>query len=105
MVLEDGRWLLASFQLAPSIFDNPLVERAAQALYWGRRRPWSAPSRDWRSGGVGGAGPELGRPGERMDETCTALSSSCTKASMDRIPDAGESRGCHLARPLLSLRA
>ncbi len=35
MVLEDGRWLLASFQLAPSIFDNPLVERAAQALYWG----------------------------------------------------------------------
>lgn len=35
MVNEGGRWLLASFQFAPSIFDNPLLDRAVNSLYWG----------------------------------------------------------------------
>lgn len=35
MVNEDGRWLLASFQFAPSIFDNPVLDQAVSALYWG----------------------------------------------------------------------
>lgn len=34
MVFENGRWLLASFQFAPSIFDNPVLNRAVNALYW-----------------------------------------------------------------------
>lgn len=34
MVLEDGRWTLASFQFAPSIFDNPLVDQAKKAWVW-----------------------------------------------------------------------
>lgn len=33
MVNEDGRWQLASFQFAPSIFENPLVDRAVGMLY------------------------------------------------------------------------
>lgn len=35
MVNQDGTWLLASFQFAPSIFDNPVLNRAVNALYWG----------------------------------------------------------------------
>lgn len=35
MVKEDGKWLLASFQFAPSIFENPLLEKATKALFWG----------------------------------------------------------------------
>lgn len=35
MVKEDGKWLLASFQFAPSIFENPLLEKATEALYLG----------------------------------------------------------------------
>jgi len=33
MVRENGRWLLASFQFAPSIFDNPLLNKATQMIY------------------------------------------------------------------------
>jgi len=33
MVREDGKWLLASFQFAPSIFDNPLVGEAMDMVY------------------------------------------------------------------------
>ena len=33
MVKEDGRWLLASFQFAPSIFENPLLNKATQMIY------------------------------------------------------------------------
>jgi ketosteroid isomerase-like protein len=35
MVKKDGAWLLASFQFAPSIFDNPVLDRAIRACYWG----------------------------------------------------------------------
>lgn len=35
MVKEDGKWLLASFQFGPNIFDNPVLNKAASALYWG----------------------------------------------------------------------
>jgi ketosteroid isomerase-like protein len=35
LVQKDGKWLLASFQFAPSIFDNPVATRAVRALYWG----------------------------------------------------------------------
>ena len=35
MVNEGGKWLLASFQFAPSIFDNPVLNRAVNAFYWG----------------------------------------------------------------------
>ncbi len=35
MVNEGGKWLLASFQFAPSIFDNPVLNRAVNAVYWG----------------------------------------------------------------------
>jgi ketosteroid isomerase-like protein len=35
LVKKDDRWLLASFQFAPSIFDNPVANRALRALYWG----------------------------------------------------------------------
>lgn len=35
MVKQDGRWLLASFQFGPSIFDNPLLTRAVRSMYWG----------------------------------------------------------------------
>jgi NhaP-type Na+/H+ or K+/H+ antiporter len=34
MVYENGRWLLASFQFAPSIFNNPVLDQAVNALYW-----------------------------------------------------------------------
>lgn len=33
MVREDGKWLLASFQFAPSIFENPLVDKAVGMVY------------------------------------------------------------------------
>ena len=33
MVKEDGKWLLASFQFAPSIFENPLVDKAIGMVY------------------------------------------------------------------------
>ena len=33
MVREDGEWLLASFQFAPSIFENPLVDEAVGMVY------------------------------------------------------------------------
>jgi ketosteroid isomerase-like protein len=33
MVKENGRWLLASFQFAPSIFDNPVVDAAIGMVY------------------------------------------------------------------------
>jgi hypothetical protein len=35
LVKEDGKWLLASFQFGPNIFDNPLLNKALSALYWG----------------------------------------------------------------------
>lgn len=35
MVNEGGKWLLASFQFAPNIFDNPVLNRAVNAVYWG----------------------------------------------------------------------
>lgn len=34
MVKEGERWLIASFQFAPSIFDNPLLERSVRTMYW-----------------------------------------------------------------------
>ena len=34
MVEEDGRWTLASFQFAPSIFNNPLVKKARGMVTW-----------------------------------------------------------------------
>lgn len=34
VVKENGKWLLASFQFAPSIFDNPLVDKAVSMMYW-----------------------------------------------------------------------
>ena len=33
MVKENDRWLLASFQFAPSIFDNPVVDAAVDMVY------------------------------------------------------------------------
>lgn len=33
MVREDGKWVLASFQFAPSIFENPLVDKAVGMVY------------------------------------------------------------------------
>ena len=35
LVKKDGKWLLASFQFAPSIFDNPVANKALRMLYWG----------------------------------------------------------------------
>jgi ketosteroid isomerase-like protein len=35
MVKKGGAWRLASFQFAPSIFDNPVLDRAIRACYWG----------------------------------------------------------------------
>jgi hypothetical protein len=35
MVKEHGKWLLASFQFGPNIFDNPVLNKAVTALYWG----------------------------------------------------------------------
>ena len=35
MVNEGGKWLLASFQFAPNIFDNPVLNQAVNAVYWG----------------------------------------------------------------------
>lgn len=35
LVLEDGRWLIASFQFGPSIFDNPILDRAVRGMSWG----------------------------------------------------------------------
>jgi ketosteroid isomerase-like protein len=34
MVKEGGKWLLASFQFAPSIFENPFVDEAVGMVYW-----------------------------------------------------------------------
>jgi len=33
MVRENDRWLLASFQFGPSIFDNPVLDMALSAMY------------------------------------------------------------------------
>jgi hypothetical protein len=35
MVKENGEWQIAAFQSAASIFDNPLLNKAKSALYWG----------------------------------------------------------------------
>jgi ketosteroid isomerase-like protein len=35
MVKENGDWQIASFQSAANIFDNPLLNKAKSALYWG----------------------------------------------------------------------
>jgi ketosteroid isomerase-like protein len=35
LVKEDGNWEVASFQSAANIFDNPLINKATKALYWG----------------------------------------------------------------------
>jgi hypothetical protein len=35
MVLENGEWEIASFQSAANIFDNPLLNKAKSAIYWG----------------------------------------------------------------------
>jgi len=35
MVLEDGKWQIAGFQSAANIFENPLLNKAKGALYWG----------------------------------------------------------------------
>jgi ketosteroid isomerase-like protein len=35
LVKEDGQWLVASFQFGPSIFDNPILDKAINSLYWG----------------------------------------------------------------------
>ena len=34
MVKQGDRWLIASFQFAPSIFDNPVLGKAVRSLYW-----------------------------------------------------------------------
>lgn len=54
LVKEDGKWLIAGFQFAPSIFENPIAQQLQRTLYgftgaaavigvligyfWGRRR-------------------------------------------------------------------
>ncbi len=35
LVKQNGKWLLASFQFGPSIFDNPLLNQAVRSMYWG----------------------------------------------------------------------
>jgi ketosteroid isomerase-like protein len=35
LVRQNGKWLLASFQFGPSIFDNPLLNQALRWMYWG----------------------------------------------------------------------
>lgn len=35
MVKERGKWLVASFQFAPSIFDNPIANKLQRTVYWG----------------------------------------------------------------------
>jgi len=35
LVKEHGNWEVASFQSAENIFDNPLINKATKALYWG----------------------------------------------------------------------
>ena len=34
LVKEDGKWLVAGFQFAPSIFDNPIAKQLQRTLYW-----------------------------------------------------------------------
>lgn len=34
MVKEDGKWLIAGFQFAPSIFENPIAQQLQRTLYW-----------------------------------------------------------------------
>lgn len=34
MVKENGKWLIAGFQFAPSIFDNPIAQQLQRTLYW-----------------------------------------------------------------------
>jgi ketosteroid isomerase-like protein len=34
LVKQNGKWLLASFQFAPSIFDNPILNQAVRSMYW-----------------------------------------------------------------------
>ena len=35
MELENGQWRIAGFQSAANIFDNPLLNKAKGAIYWG----------------------------------------------------------------------
>ncbi len=35
MVMDNGEWKIAGFQSAANIFDNPLLNKAKSALYWG----------------------------------------------------------------------
>jgi NhaP-type Na+/H+ or K+/H+ antiporter len=35
LVKDGDRWSIASFQFAPSIFDNPVLDKAVRSLYWG----------------------------------------------------------------------
>ena len=34
LVKEDVRWLVAGFQFAPSIFENPIAQQLQRTLYW-----------------------------------------------------------------------
>lgn len=34
LVKENGKWLIAGFQFAPSIFDNPIAQQLERTLYW-----------------------------------------------------------------------
>lgn len=34
LVKENGKWLIAGFQFAPSIFDNPIAQQLQRTLYW-----------------------------------------------------------------------
>lgn len=34
LVKEDGKWLVAGFQFAPSIFDNPIAKQLQRTIYW-----------------------------------------------------------------------
>ena len=34
LVKDDGKWLVAGFQFAPSIFDNPIAKQLQRSLYW-----------------------------------------------------------------------
>jgi hypothetical protein len=35
LVKEDGKWLVAGFQFAPSIFENPIAKQLQRTFYWG----------------------------------------------------------------------
>jgi ketosteroid isomerase-like protein len=34
LVKQNGTWVLASFQFAPSIFDNPILNQTVRTMYW-----------------------------------------------------------------------